>query len=610
MGTRTNLWPNGQPKSVGVMGGSFNPIHLGHALLAITVRETKPVDEVVLVPVFKHPIKKDLLPFEDRVAMCQLAVQASGIGVSTIERETEDSNAVMLRALRKRYPKGSKLYWVCGDDVFDWIDNERGRAMMSELDGVIVQRRLHRHKDSEEDLFYKSPVDRTKIGALAVEHGVKIDFIYGELPHYSSTLVRNSPASWRAFLPQKVAEYLDARPNLLADLVRSGDAPQPPPLTPTGEITADVEMQLRVAKLDLPPLADAALAEVSATQITMSSRRSLLSSVASGSPKSRMPSQRRLREAATSCVLRCLAVVHSLQRERGLTALALALKESEDDGEIIQKMLKARESTDELLVETEAEEPLHKVGIEAGTAGAIADELNRTGAWLTYDRAMLDHHLLKKETNKDGPLRWLHRASLLDKFSVRVDVLIDACERAFQEFIEAEVRPMEDQRDSRDNEDTIGDWLLLLFRNYAHCKESLGRLRSFICAGGQGAKEMIRKSFRARRHLNEVIEHKERMLQRVLSAESSGPTSAENPGAFTAAALHSMMFSVTRLEWELMGCFSASTPLQAIHQALAQTPSSQQDFDVHDWWVTLSKAIDLMLKLDQVLAAHICAYSP
>lgn len=32
------------------------------------------------VPVFKHPVKKDLLPFEDRIAMCKLAVSASNIG--------------------------------------------------------------------------------------------------------------------------------------------------------------------------------------------------------------------------------------------------------------------------------------------------------------------------------------------------------------------------------------------------------------------------------------------------------------------------------------------------------------------------------------------------
>ena len=61
-----------KPLNIGVFGGSFNPIHLGHALLAITTQQTKPVDAVVLVPVYKHASKTDLLPFEDRVAMCRL----------------------------------------------------------------------------------------------------------------------------------------------------------------------------------------------------------------------------------------------------------------------------------------------------------------------------------------------------------------------------------------------------------------------------------------------------------------------------------------------------------------------------------------------------------
>ena len=55
---------------------------------------------------------------------------------------------------------------------------------------------------------------------------MKIDFIYGELPHFSSTLVRKSPASWRAFLPARVAAYLDEHPELLAKL--TAPTPQAP----------------------------------------------------------------------------------------------------------------------------------------------------------------------------------------------------------------------------------------------------------------------------------------------------------------------------------------------------------------------------------------------
>merc|ERR1719454_2721149 len=95
---------------IGVFGGSFNPIHLGHSLLAITTQQTKPLDSVVLVPVFKHHVKTDLLPFDDRVKMCELAVapyrgeSGQDIRVSTIEKDVGESNAKMLQALKKRYP--------------------------------------------------------------------------------------------------------------------------------------------------------------------------------------------------------------------------------------------------------------------------------------------------------------------------------------------------------------------------------------------------------------------------------------------------------------------------------------------------------------------------
>lgn len=121
----------------------------------------------------------------------------------------------MLRALRDKYPKGSRLLWVCGDDVqldvqlsgvsafeqhaftvrtptalglagrimtwnlliaghlsrFDWISNEKGQAMLAELDGLIVQRRLHKAPDNQADRFYKAPVD-SSWKALAAENHV------------------------------------------------------------------------------------------------------------------------------------------------------------------------------------------------------------------------------------------------------------------------------------------------------------------------------------------------------------------------------------------------------------------------------------------------------
>lgn len=64
--------------SVALFGGSFNPPHVAHQLVALYVLETCAVDELWFVPTYLHPFHKELAPYEDRIAMCALAVRALG----------------------------------------------------------------------------------------------------------------------------------------------------------------------------------------------------------------------------------------------------------------------------------------------------------------------------------------------------------------------------------------------------------------------------------------------------------------------------------------------------------------------------------------------------
>ena len=219
-----------KPLSVGVFGGSFNPIHLGHVLLAISAQQTDAVDEVVLVPVFKHVIKRDLLPFEERVKMCKLAVapfggesssSSSSISVSTIEQQVGESNGAMLRALKKQYPVGTRFQWICGDDFFAWMETPKGIETLQEVSGLIVKRRLYDSKNDGE--FLNQPIDEKRIRSFLSKMNVEVDFVCEEsLAHLSSTLVRRAPKTWRSFLSQSVTGYLDTRPHLRKLLFAKG----------------------------------------------------------------------------------------------------------------------------------------------------------------------------------------------------------------------------------------------------------------------------------------------------------------------------------------------------------------------------------------------------
>ena len=74
---------------VALFGGSFNPPHVAHQLVALDVLETQPVDELWFVPTFTHPFGKQLVSYADRVAMCELAAAPLGPRVRVSRAEEE-----------------------------------------------------------------------------------------------------------------------------------------------------------------------------------------------------------------------------------------------------------------------------------------------------------------------------------------------------------------------------------------------------------------------------------------------------------------------------------------------------------------------------------------
>ena len=72
-----NLGADGRPVRLGIMGGTFDPIHIGHLACAEQAREAFGLDAVVFIPAGKpaFKLKRDVTPAEQRFEMCRLAVQ-------------------------------------------------------------------------------------------------------------------------------------------------------------------------------------------------------------------------------------------------------------------------------------------------------------------------------------------------------------------------------------------------------------------------------------------------------------------------------------------------------------------------------------------------------
>lgn len=112
---------SGKTKKVGIMGGTFNPIHLGHLIIAEAAYEAYELDEVLFVP-SGHSYMKDqseILSAKTRVHMTGLAIEDNPhFALSTIEidRDGNSYSYETLETLRKQNPN-TEYYFLVGSDT-------------------------------------------------------------------------------------------------------------------------------------------------------------------------------------------------------------------------------------------------------------------------------------------------------------------------------------------------------------------------------------------------------------------------------------------------------------------------------------------------------------
>lgn len=113
-------------KKIGIMGGTFDPIHYGHLVTAEEVRQEFNLDKVVFVPSGKPPHKKDIIitPAEHRCAMVELAIASNpAFTLSRVEvdREGYSYAADTVDAFIDAYGKETEIYFITGADAIKAI---------------------------------------------------------------------------------------------------------------------------------------------------------------------------------------------------------------------------------------------------------------------------------------------------------------------------------------------------------------------------------------------------------------------------------------------------------------------------------------------------------
>ena len=134
---------------IGVLGGTFDPPHIGHLLLAEYTAEALELDTVLFVPAGVQPLKDDIRSVvEHRVAMVERAIEGNpqfALSRVDVDRTGPHYTADTLRLLQEQYPN-STLYFLMGGD------NLRDFPKWTRPDEIIAQARLAVMRRSDEDV--------------------------------------------------------------------------------------------------------------------------------------------------------------------------------------------------------------------------------------------------------------------------------------------------------------------------------------------------------------------------------------------------------------------------------------------------------------------------
>jgi len=160
-------------KHIALLGGTFDPIHIGHLRMAVELRLAG-FDEVRLIPNNVPPHREQpKASAQQRLAMVQLACsQLEQQGMTNIiaddielKRDQPSYSVATLELLRQQLPKDTALSWVIGDDAWHSIHSWHRISEFLALANLVIINRGHENQFSADTLQ----------GQWLKQHGIELD---------------------------------------------------------------------------------------------------------------------------------------------------------------------------------------------------------------------------------------------------------------------------------------------------------------------------------------------------------------------------------------------------------------------------------------------------
>jgi nicotinate-nucleotide adenylyltransferase len=217
---------------LGILGGTFNPVHLGHLLMAETARDQLQLDRVLWVPTRQPPHRSplDLIDVAHRVEMVKQAIAPHpAFTLSLVDcaapldvNHPSPSYAVdTLAALKHQHPN-SQWYWILGLDAFQSLPRwYRRHEWIYQCHWLVLPRRDRSALEieaTETDTELAHPTSRAVCEAVVADlrgQNLEVEWSLLQMPlvEISSSLIRRyrgDRRSIRYLVPDAVWNYITA----------------------------------------------------------------------------------------------------------------------------------------------------------------------------------------------------------------------------------------------------------------------------------------------------------------------------------------------------------------------------------------------------------------
>lgn len=189
---------------IGILGGTFDPVHYGHLLVAQSAVEEFDLDQVVFLPTGKSPHKSVLQVTnpQKRCAMVQLAIQDNPKFVLSVLEARNPNINYTYRTLQqlKAACQDTRIYFIMGEDSLDDFPNWKNPEEICRLASILV---AVRNEDGKR-------ID-AKLALAAKRYGADMHMLHSPNFSVSSRELRErvrDGKSVRYMLPQKVEAFI------------------------------------------------------------------------------------------------------------------------------------------------------------------------------------------------------------------------------------------------------------------------------------------------------------------------------------------------------------------------------------------------------------------